>query len=189
MVQVWSSFRPCVGVRAPFGRFCGRRVAAPKFRPTLDNQWKGDLCGLAPRLVELQTASQLRDKGQICEGLRGGRKGQEGDRRGCSAFVVPPYKNARCSKLEETIRGWARRRGLAVGCCCGAFPGDPDPIVRAILDEAGCVVMQPAPVDTENGDLTEGKCPARESEDGCSVLARQEQAPSSVPVFQTWQER
>jgi len=99
------------------------------------------LVRVAPRLVELQTASRLRDKGQMCDELRGVWDVREGDRRGCSEFVVQPYKNARCLKLEETIRGWARRRGAAVGCCCGALPGDSDPIVRAI-PEAGCAVMQ-----------------------------------------------
>lgn len=34
-------------------------------------------------------------------------------RRACLVLVVPPYKNARCLKLEETIRGWAGLSGVA----------------------------------------------------------------------------
>lgn len=147
VARVWSSFRPRVGVRAPFGRFCGRRVAAPSFAQTRDSQWKWDLCGLHPDLWSFKQRVGCATKDRFATTGAEGREGREGDRRGCWAFVVPPYKNARCLKLEETIRGWARRRGLrwAVGCCCGALPGDPDPIVRAILDEAGCAVMQQRP--------------------------------------------
>ena len=52
------------------------------------------------------------------------------------ALVVPPYKNERCLKLEETIRAWARLRGLL------RSPPMRNPIAYATRnDKSGCAVM------------------------------------------------
>lgn len=106
--------------------------------PIAGNLWVAS----APRLVEparQETTSRMRGKGQICVDLRRAEGGRhERATRGCSAFVAPPYKNARCLKLGETIRGWTPSGG-AVGCC-GALEAIPR--VRPILNKAGRAVMQ-----------------------------------------------
>jgi hypothetical protein len=50
--------------------------------------------------------------------------------RGCSAFVAPPYKNAPCLKLEETIRGWTASGAVD---CCGALEAIPILRVRSLI--------------------------------------------------------
>jgi hypothetical protein len=61
-----------------------------------------------------ESSGQQRTDLRRAGGTSGGGVGMRGrqDAVARRALVVPPYKNERCLKLEETIRAWARLRGL-----------------------------------------------------------------------------
>jgi hypothetical protein len=71
---IWSSFRPRVGVRGPFWAILREaRLQLPSFAQPETTNGKETRAGCTPVCGASKTASRLRlrDKGQICDELRG----------------------------------------------------------------------------------------------------------------------